>query len=210
MKKILLSIVAVLLIIIGYYQLWFLRLPERNIPLSKNHFISPANGQISAVVRWDSSILLIPKYNRILNIWTSDIGKSGWMISIEMDITNVHYQRMPIYGKHLKSEYVEGKFKNALIHNNEFGLRLENEHNSMLFEMESGDRFKIIQVAGLVARRIVDMTEARKTYQQGDIIGLIKLGSQVSLILTDDVTPTVAKGDYVVDGVSIVAKIKNK
>jgi phosphatidylserine decarboxylase len=137
---------------------------------------------------------------------TADVASSGWMISIEMDITNVHYQRAPHNARYLSSQYVEGQFKNALIKNNEYGIRLENEHNAMLFEMTDGQRYKVIQVAGLVARRIVDKTEQGKDYEVGEIIGLIKLGSQVSLILPEGVKPLVKEGDEVTDGESILAK----
>jgi len=138
---------------------------------------------------------------------TSDVADSGWMISIEMDITNVHYQRAPADARYLSSAYVEGQFKNALIKNNEFGIRLENEHNAMLFEMNDGLRYKVVQVAGLVARRIVDLTDQGKLYQAGEVIGLIKLGSQVSLILPEGVRPLISEGDVVIDGESILAEM---
>lgn len=198
--------IALILLCFGYYHFWFLRLPDRVIPQDETVFVSPANGVVSAVVPWDSTVVDIPKHGRVLQMLTSDVASSGWMISIEMDITNVHYQRMPHHGQYLSSAYVSGQFKNALIKNNEYGIRLENEHNAMLFEMENGERFKVVQVAGLVARRIVDMTEENKNYGAGDIIGLIKLGSQVSLILPAGIMPLVEEGDEVIDGESIVAK----
>jgi len=205
LRRIFILIISLLLILVGYYQFWFLRLPDRSIPTTENVFVSPANGVVSAVIRWDSAVVNIPKHGRVLEMLTSDIGSSGWMISIEMDITNVHYQRIPYDARYISSNYVEGQFKNALIKNNDFGIRLENEHNAMLFEMDDGSRFKVVQVAGLVARRIVDMTEEGNNYKKGDIIGLIKLGSQVSLLLPEGIRPSVKEGDELVDGESIVA-----
>ncbi|MBT8218928.1 MAG: phosphatidylserine decarboxylase [Bacteroidia bacterium] len=208
MKKGILIIIGIIMLLFGYYQFWFLRQPTRTIPFSQSHFVSPANGKISAVIQFDSSVIRIPKYQRTLEVMTSDVSSKGWMISIEMDVTNVHYQRLPLTATHIESRYVEGQFKNALIQNNNFGIRLENEHNQMLFETADGMRYKIIQVAGLVARRIVDYTEKGKQYQQGDVIGLIKLGSQVSIILPHDVEPRVSVGEMVTDGESILALLK--
>ncbi len=205
-KRIAIILVALLVFFIGYYQFWFLRLPERTIPTEEHIYVSPANGVVSAVIHWDSTVVEIPKHGRVLQVLTSDIGESGWMISIEMDITNVHFQRAPHDARYIYSNYVEGQFNNALIKNNKFGIRLENEHNAMLFEMSDGRIYNVVKVAGLVARRIVDMTEANKSYQVGEVIGLIKLGSQVSLILPEGVQPLVAEGDEVIDGESILAK----
>jgi len=200
-------IMAVLVLgCIGYYQFWFLRLPERTIPTDQNIFVSPANGVVSSVIHWDSSVIDIPKHGRVLQMLTADVAATGYMISIEMDVTNVHYQRAPHDARYISSQYVEGQFKNALIKNNPYGIRLENEHNAMLFEMSDGDRYKVVQVAGLVARRIVDLTQKGKDYKTGEIIGLIKLGSQVSLILPEGIEPLVKEGDEVIDGESILAK----
>lgn len=208
LKRIAIATIGLFLLLFGYYQIWFLRLPDRDIPQDPKVFVSPANGVVSAVVPWDSTVIDIPKHGRVLQMLTSDVGEAGWMISIEMDVTNVHYQRAPYDGRYIRSNYVPGQFKNALIKNNEYGIRLENEHNSMLFEINDSTRYKVVQVAGLVARRIVDMTEGNTSYERGDIIGLIKLGSQVSLIIPNGITPVVKEGDVLIDGESIVAKLE--
>lgn len=198
---------GIFLLLFGYYRLWFLRQPERTPPMDEAVFVSPANGKVAAVVSWDSSSLALQKDWGVVEVLTDDIGTRGTIISIEMDVTNVHYQRAPVRSRFLGSVYRKGAFRNALIQNNKFGFRLENEHNAMLFETKEGLRYKIVQIAGLLARRIVDYVEPGQQLEQGETIGLIKLGSQVTLILPEGVTPTVQPGATVVDGETVLAKI---
>ncbi len=199
---------ALFLLLFAYYRFWFLRQPERQTPLDDTVFVSPANGEVAAVVSWDSSSLALNKDWGVVELLTDDVAASGTLISVEMDVTNVHYQRAPIRSRFLGAVYREGAFRNALIRNNKFGFRLENEHNAMLFETPDGLRYKVVQIAGLVARRIVDYVEPQQELKQGEVIGLIKLGSQVTLILPPEVEPQVKAGDKVVDGETVVGRIK--
>jgi phosphatidylserine decarboxylase len=73
-------------------------------------------------------------------------------------------------------------------------------------ETPSGKKYKVIQIAGFLARRIVDMTVPNQVVKQGDVIGLIKLGSQVTVLLPHDVTVLVKNGDVTVDGETILGK----
>lgn len=199
-------LLGLLLFAWGYYRLWFLRQPERTPPADDHVFVSPANGRVAAVAQWDSTTLKLRKDRGVIQVLTADIGPRGTLISIEMDITNVHYQRAPVRSRFLGSVYRRGQFRNALITTNEYGFRLENEHNALLFETPDGLRYKVVQIAGLLARRIVDFVEPGQTLAQGEVIGLIKLGSQVTLILPEGVTPTVKPGQVVVDGETVVGE----
>ncbi len=134
------------------------------------------------------------------------MGDSGYIVSIVMRLSNVHYQRAPINCKLLQKSYLVGTFDNATHKVNEYGVRFGNENNQLLFETEHGTRFKVIQIAGRFARKIVDYTEIEQTMQQGDIIGLIRLGSQVTLIMPANVKLRVNVGDIVVDGETIIAE----
>jgi len=192
----------------AYYQFWFLRQPERVIPMDATVFVSPANGKVAAVTTWERESLQLEKDLGVIEVLTREVGSSGSLISIEMDITNVHYQRAPTAGRFLEAVYRPGEFRNALIQTNEYGFRLENEHNAMLFETADGLKYKVVQIAGLVARRIVDYVEPNQPVDQGEVIGLIKLGSQVTLILPEGVQPLVQPGQKVVDGETVVAEIK--
>ncbi len=203
-----LGVLGLFLLLWGYYQFWFLRLPDREIPFDVAIMVSPANGVVAAVEPWDSSSLALRKDLGTVQVLTHDVGPRGHLIAIEMDVTNVHYQRAPVRSRFLGNTYRPGAFRNALIQTNPYGFRLENEHNAMLFETSYGMRYKVVQIAGLLARRIVDYVEAGQFVEQGELIGLIKLGSQVVLILPEGMEPAVESGQRVVDGETVVAHIE--
>ncbi|MCU0347684.1 MAG: phosphatidylserine decarboxylase [Saprospiraceae bacterium] len=208
LKKFFIAAVLLIAVCLAYYQFWFLRQPDRTIPNAADAFISPANGEVAAIVHWTKDSLAWEKDAGVVQVMTSDVDSSGWLIAIEMDVTNVHFQRAPMAAKFLKNEYVKGRFNNALVQTNRYGLRLENERNDLLFEAENGMKFKVVQVAGLLARRIVDFVEPDQGLAAGEVIGLIKLGSQVGLILPEGTIPNVTVGQTVIDGETIIAKVK--
>ena len=207
-KKILIGLALLLLLSIAYYQVWFLRQPERNIPNNESVFVSPANGKIAAVTHWEKEKLVWNKDAGAVQVLTKDIGDSGWLIAIEMDITNVHFQRAPVSSQLIGEEYTPGQFNNALIQKNPYGFRVENERNTLFFQTPEGLKYKVVQIAGLLARRIEDYVEPKQMLQQGEVIGLIKLGSQVALILPEGVQPMVKADDRVVDGETVLAAIQ--
>jgi phosphatidylserine decarboxylase len=208
LKRLSIGFLLLVLVLLAYYRFWFLRLPDRALPIEPKAILSPANGEVVAILHWTKDSLAWEKDAGVVQVMTSDVDSSGWLIAIEMDVTNVHYQRAPLAGRFLKNEYVNGRFNNALVQTNRFGLRLENERNDMLFETESGMKYKVVQVAGLVARRIEDFVEPQQAVKAGDVIGLIKLGSQVGLVLPENTIPNVQLGQIVVDGETVIAKLK--
>ncbi len=211
-KKILRNLsLAFLIFVLGslaYYRFWFLRLPDRAVPTEPNAIVSPANGEIVAIIHWTKDSLAWEKDAGVVQVMTSDVDSSGWLIAIEMDVTNVHYQRAPLASRFIKNDYVEGRFNNALVQTNRFGLRLENERNDLLFETPDGMKYKVLQVAGLLARRIEDFVEPDQQLKAGEVIGLIKMGSQVGLVLPESAVPNVQLGQTVVDGETVIAKRK--
>ena len=199
--------VALTVFLFTYYQVWFLRQPDRNVPGNDHVFVSPANGKIVSIHRWNSESLVVTKEGfGAINVWTKDVDTAGTIISIQMDVTNVHYQRAPVAGKVISETYTHGSFHNAVQMSNEYGIRFENEHNEFLMETPSGKRYKVIQIAGFLARRIVDMTKPGQVVKQGDVIGLIKLGSQVTVLLPHDVQVLVKNGEVTVDGETVLGK----
>lgn len=192
---------------IAFYRLWFLRQPERNIPHNPTEFVSPANGKVVSVRHWNTADLIETKGELgAIHLWTSEVDTAGTIISIQMNPLNVHYQRAPQDSKLLKEIYTKGSFHNAVSMSNEYGIRFENEHNEMLFETKSGKKYKVIQIAGFMARRIVEYLNPDQTVTQGEVIGLIKLGSQVTVILPHDVAVTTQVGDIVTDGETVLGK----
>jgi phosphatidylserine decarboxylase len=201
-------VICLFVFLLGYYRLWFLRLPTRNIPHNSKVFVSPANGKIVSIKHWDKESLVVTKEDHgAINVWTKDVDTAGTIISIQMDVTNVHYQRAPVDGKVISENYVHGSFNNAVRMSNEYGIRFENEHNEILLETPTGEKYKVIQIAGFLARRIVDDTKPGETVKQGDILGLIKLGSQVTVILPHDVNVVATVGEVTTDGETVLAQV---
>jgi phosphatidylserine decarboxylase len=210
LKALIYSAIILTVFLFAYYQVWFLRQPSRNIPGNSKVFVSPANGKIVSIHKWNSQSLVVTKeeYGAI-NVWTKDVDTAGTIISIQMDVTNVHYQRAPVDGKIVAETYTHGSFHNAVQMSNEYGIRFENEHNEFLMETPTGEKYKVIQIAGFLARRIVDYTKPGQIVKQGDVIGLIKLGSQVTVLLPHDVEVLVKNGDVTIDGETILGKALN-
>lgn len=201
LKYSLYSLALLFLALFAYYQFWFLRLPERTFDSKENVLVSPANGLVASVSAYNDSFIEVTKAKYgVINVWTKDVDTAGTIISIVMNVTNVHYQRAPLTSKIISHRYTEGKFNNAVANDNPFGIRFENEHNEILFENAEGKRVKIIQIAGLVARRIVDFVKPEQQVKKGDVVGLIKLGSQVTVILPKGVKPLVKPGQTILDG----------
>ena len=197
---------ALCFLLLLFYRFYFLRMPERNIPHSEKVFLSPANGKIVSVRKWNSASVAETKEDfGAIKIWTQDVDTAGTIISIQLNVFNVHYQRAPEDAILISEKYTRGSFNNAVSMSNEYGIRFENEHNELLFENDAGKKFKVIQIAGFVARRIEDYVQPNQQLKQGEIIGLIKLGSQITIILPHQYSITVKEGDGVVDGETIIA-----
>lgn len=201
------SLAGLIVLLLVYYRVWFLRQPERNIPNNESVFVSPANGTIVSINPYHAAAVKIEKGELgAINTWTKDVDTVGTIISIQMNVANVHYQRAPLSAKVINEVYTKGDFNNAVVMSNEYGIRFENEHNEMLFETANGTRFKLIQIAGFVARRIEDYVSKDQQVKQGDVIGLIKLGSQVTVVLPHTLNPNVKLGDVVIEGETVLAK----
>jgi phosphatidylserine decarboxylase len=202
------TVSVLVLLCVGFYKFWFLRQPARQVPHNQHQFISPANGVVVSVTHWDSSFLAVTKekYGQV-NLWTSDVDTAGTMISIQMDPTHVHYQRSPVDATILAHTHTAGDYHNALGADNLYGIRFENEHNEILLQSTDSLKYKIVQIAGFLARRIEDYIQPQQRVQQGDVIGLIKFGSQVTIILPHQVQVKAAVGSTVIDGESVLGEM---
>src|ERR1700677_3434171 len=100
LRALLVTIIVIGVFMAGYYRFWVLRLPDRNTPYNEKVFISPGNGTIASVKQRSSNSLLVTKGDDgAINVWTKDVDTAGTIISIQMDLSNVHYQRAPASGK---------------------------------------------------------------------------------------------------------------
>lgn len=196
---------------IALFNRYFLRIPDRIIPGNSGLFVSPANGIVASVKPFNNEEFFVePKYDNIgrVRIWTSPVGSKGTVISITLNITNVHYQRAPVDSILLDSTYTPGSFINAISSNKELAQQA-NENNSMLFVADAGYKYKIVQIAGLLARTIEGFVDINQRVKQGEIIGVIKLGSQVTIILPEDVKVRVKAGDILIDGETVIGTVHN-
>ena len=114
---------------------------------------------------------------------------------------NVHIQRLPLSGQITKIDYIEGKFINATLDK----ASEENERNYFKIKTSSGEEIIIVQVAGLIARRIVCQVEQDQELTQGERIGMIRFGSRVDIYFSKRNT-MVKVGQNVIAGESLIAR----
>lgn len=203
--------VAILLWVVGliivflflFYRFVFLRDPERKIPLGDS-VVSPADGKIIKSIKLGAVDSLKIKKGLIGKIrsMVPDSCKGGHLVTIMMDFFDVHVQRAPVSGVVTNLNHVDGSFKNAVF-GNEFENGLENEKNEITIKCSLGE-IKVIQIAGLVARRIECFVKKNQKLNKGERIGRIVMGSQVSLILPREIKLSVEEGDEVKAGESIM------
>ena len=168
------------------FILAFFRDPERMSPAPADALLSPADGKIIIIEeQFDDNYL----QQKVIKV------------SIFMNIFNVHVNRIPINGAIEDIRYTPGKFYSA---NSEKGALL-NEHCGMILRTENGERMAFVQVAGLIARRIVNWLEPGDTVQRGKRFGLIRFGSRVDLYLPVDSKIAVKVGQKVRAGETALA-----
>ncbi|MBF0302811.1 MAG: phosphatidylserine decarboxylase family protein [Desulfamplus sp.] len=190
--------IAVLLFLLGWTILgcfalfitvficWFFRDPERAVPDSMNCLVSPADGKIIVV-------------EEMLN---NDFTHQACIkVSIFMNVFNVHVNRIPFKGVVENIIYVQGKFINA-----SFDKASEhNERNALVIRTDSGLLYGVVQIAGLIARRIISNVDIGDSVERGSRYGMICFGSRLDLYLPSDSKIAVANGQKVEAGTTIIA-----
>ena len=185
------TILGILLLILSIYIFYFFRDPIRAIP-SEDVVVSPADGLVTFVGESNC-----PLENN------SDPNKYK-KISIFLSIFDVHVNRMPIDAEILSINYIPGKFLNATLDKSS----KENERN-IIYAKKNNENFYIVQIAGLIARRIVCNLNNNQEVQRGQRIGIIKFGSRVDLYIPENYNILVAKGQRVVGGETIISNPNN-
>lgn len=201
-----------LLIVFLYWRLWFRRRPKRKIPSGEGIIVSPANGRVAVIKRFDTKQkgkivngIRTKKWNGgSVDILAHDVAEKGWFILIVMTPLNVHYQRSPLKGEVISTLHTKGKFHNA-VKEPEKLLTLENEKNEILLRTKYGN-VKVVQIAGVLARRIHCFVGDNQKVEKGSEMGFIDLGSQVALLLPERAKINVKVNDEVIDGESIIGK----
>jgi phosphatidylserine decarboxylase len=177
-----------LLILMTVWVYYFFRDPERYSINNDNYLVSPADGLIT-----DISERSGPEELRLENT-------SFTRISVFMNVFNCHVNRVPASGKIEEIFYKPGKFLNASLDK----ASEENERNYYKIKLNNGEDIIIVQIAGLIARRIVCETEQGQELKQGERIGMIRFGSRVDVYFKNK--KVLAKlGQNVVAGESLLA-----
>ncbi len=204
----LLVIVFLLIAFILYYKFYFLRNPKRKIPHKSKLFVSPANWKVIAIIRQDEltdkNSALYKENDVVIDDWTEGFSWAT-LVSIMMTPFDVHFQKAPTDATLMTQNYEEGYFYNAMKTKKGMRSTFQNEYNNMLFWTDEGYRFRVIQIAWFFARRIVPYLKLQDVVKQGDPIGHIKFGSQVSVILDNNFKVKVKVWDKVVDWETVIA-----
>jgi phosphatidylserine decarboxylase len=172
--------------VLALFTLYFFRDPERRPPPG-DQVISPADGKVV----------------RIVDVDETPLGGPGRQVSVFLSIFDVHVNRAPIGGVVRSVTYHEGEYLPAFDHN----ASHRNERNEVVVEGDRGD-VAFVQIAGLIARRIVFRPKEGERVERGARVGLIKFGSRVDVFLPRSSRVLVKVGDRVRSGASPIAELE--
>ena len=180
------SILQIFSLIIFVFILWFFRNPKRNIIKNPELILSPADGKVIAIKEVDEL-----EYFKDKKI----------QISIFLSPLDIHVNRYPVSGEILYSKYHKGDYLVAWHQKSSS----KNERTTVVIKNKKFGEVMYRQIAGAVARRIVNYAKVSSNVEQGDDSGFIKFGSRVDLFLSKDLNLKIKVGDKVKGGLSIIA-----
>jgi len=183
------SLLTVLLLGLTLFTVYFFRNPERVVPAEPDAVVAPADGKVIFVGE-----VMEDRY------FKSEAIK----VSIFMNVFNVHVNRAPVSGTVVDQFYNKGEFFNASLDK----ASLRNEQAGLLMETPEGERLLVVQIAGLVARRIVTYPEVGDSLEKGRRYGLIRFGSRVDVYLPRSSEVTARLGERTVAGESILGYLR--
>lgn len=178
-------------LVLTVWCFYFFRDPERVTPDKPDLVVSPADGTVQMITKVkapDELGLGDAKFTRV---------------SVFMSVFNVHVNRAPAEGKILKSVYVPGKFLNATLDK----ASKDNERQILAMKTKGGKTLCFVQIAGLVARRILCEATEGMEYKAGERFGLIRFGSRLDVYLPEGVEPQVCLGQTMVAGETVIADL---
>lgn len=177
-------------VILTCWCAYFFRDPARVTPDRDGLLISPADGVVQMIER------AVPPEEL-------GMGSDARMrISVFMNVFDVHVNRAPIEGVVTALAYRPGKFLNAALDK----ASIDNERQSMRLKLKNGKEIAVVQIAGLVARRILCEAREGETYKAGERFGLIRFGSRVDVYLDDGMVPLVVTGQRCIAGETVIAE----
>ena len=181
--------IGVVLTVWCYY---FFRDPVRHTPSRAGLVISPADGVVSLIEP------AVPPAEM-------EMGDTALTrVSVFMNVFNCHVNRAPVPGRVAKIAYRPGKFLNASLDK----ASADNERNGMVLEMADGRLLGVVQIAGLVARRILCEVPEGQQLSAGERFGMIRFGSRLDVYLPEGVEPLVAVGQTMIAGETVLADLQ--
>ena len=173
------------------FTLWFFRDPERNTPQDSNLIISSADGKVCLI---DEAY---PPEELSMD------SQKMKRICVFMNVFNVHVNRSPIKGVAKDIVYKKGQFLNASLDK----ASDKNERSSLVINADNGTKIIVVQIAGLIARRILGFISVNHNLEQGERFGLIRFGSRVDIYMPLDAVTQCVVGDTVIAGESVLASL---
>ncbi len=180
--------IGVLLTVWCYY---FFRDPERVVPARPGLVVSPADGMVSLIEK------AVPPAE--LGMPATPLTR----VSVFMSVFNCHVNRSPVEGELVKMSYRPGKFLNASLDK----ASEDNERNALRVRLQDGREIAVVQIAGLVARRIMWWKSDGDWLHRGERFGLIRFGSRLDVYLPEGVAPLVSIGQTMVAGETVLADL---
>jgi len=180
-------------IILTAWCIYFFRNPERVTPIRPGLIVSPADGKVVAV----KQVVPPPSFGM------GDEPRTR--ISIFLNVFDVHVNRVPIGGMIKKVIYHPGKFFNASLDK----ASEHNERNTLVIDINDKDDLAVVQIAGLIARRIRCDVEEDNAVLTGQLYGLIRFGSRADIYLPKGASPLVIEGQYMIGGETVLADLNS-
>lgn len=186
LKSVILAVPAVITLLLLLFVISFFRNPERMPPADTSLLVAPADGTV---------VYVGPATQEHLGACQK--------ISIFMSVFNVHVNRAPITGTVVDRFYKQGKFYDA----RHADASCENEQCGLVMEQDNGVRVAFVQIAGLIARRILCYVEVGDRLERGQRYGMIRFGSRVDVYLPEGLEPLVAVGQTTVAGETALVRL---
>jgi phosphatidylserine decarboxylase len=189
--------------ILTLWCVYFFRCPVRMTPVREGLIVSPADGLVQMIV----NTTLPPELDDCKGQGDALCDAATvTRVSVFLNVFDVHVNRIPADGEIKKVVYRPGKFFNASLDK----ASLDNERSTVLMKMNGhASSVAFVQIAGLIARRIICKLKAGQNVKAGNIYGLIRFGSRVDIFLPPGVQPLVSVGQRMVGGETIIADFKS-
>ena len=188
------EILGCLAFIFALFCFFFFRDPDRMTPQKDSLVVAGADGLVSAIT-----------HDLTLPAEFGDDAARYTRISTFLSVLDVHVNRMPVSGKIIRKIYSPGKFLNADLDK----ASEDNERCSMLVETPDGHKVCVVQIAGLIARRIINDAREDQDVRTGGRYGIIRFGSRVDVYVPEGISPLVCVGQRAIGGETVLADFEN-